>query len=140
MQAINPIIAPLSSIQLKSGIIDSFHFNVGANDYHAFGEMEMYYKNLKIKLVKSSDSTKTGFLQHIAGFFINSFILKRNAQGRKGHLYFERLRDRSFFNYVVKIAFAGITTTTGAKRSKAARKKYEQVLKSKKFPELISIN
>ncbi|MEO7264971.1 MAG: hypothetical protein ABIW38_08665 [Ferruginibacter sp.] len=136
-QILNPIIGSFANVKLKSGIIDSFAMAATANDYHALGEMTMYYHNLKMQLLKKGDSSQSGLIQNIASFLINTFIIKKNSNGRIGVVYFERLQDRSFFNYLVKISLSGLLTTTGAKRNKTLRKKYEQAVTDKKLPAIL---
>lgn len=133
-QILNPVIASFANVKLKSGIIDSFAMAVIANEYHALGEMKMYYHNLKMQLLKKGVDSRPGVIQNIASFLINTFIIKKDADGRVGVVYFERMRDRSFFNYLVKISLSGLLTTTGAKRNAVMRKKYDRAISEKKFP------
>jgi hypothetical protein len=136
-QILNPVIGSFANVKLRSGIIDSFAMTAIANDYQALGEMKMYYHNLKMQLLKKGDSSRAGIIQNIASFFINTFIIKKDAKGRVGVVYFERIRDRSFFNYLVKISLSGLLTTTGAKRNAALIKKYEKAVSDKKLPAIL---
>ncbi|MEO7445727.1 MAG: hypothetical protein ABIT96_07795 [Ferruginibacter sp.] len=128
-EILNPILLPLANVRLKSGNIDSVHFKATANDYLAYGEMQMYYRDLKIQLVKKGDSTKSGILLDAASFLVNTLLLKRNSNGRTGTIFFERLRDKSFFNYLVKIATSGMPTAAGIFSNKKYEKKYALALK-----------
>ncbi len=136
-QILNPVIGSFANVKLISGIIDSFAITAIANDYHALGEMKMYYHNLKMQLLKKGDSSRAGLVQNIASFLINAIVIKKDANGRVGVVYSERIRDRSFFNYLVKMSLSGLLTTTGAKRNKALRKKYVQAVTVKKLPALL---
>ncbi len=131
---LNPVIAPLSNVIITSGVIDSLHLRAIGHDQLAFGEMNMYYHDLRIKLVKDGEESKSSFLGNVATFLVNTFIIKKNNNGRTGIVYFERLRDRSFFNYIVKMTFSGMATSVGAVKNRKYLKKYKRLLKEKSLP------
>ncbi|HVG12509.1 MAG TPA: hypothetical protein VM843_05855, partial [Flavisolibacter sp.] len=53
---------------------------------------------------------------------------------RTGLVYFERLREKSFFNYIVKMTFSGMATSVGVKKNRKYMKKYKQELKARSLP------
>jgi hypothetical protein len=61
-------------------------------------------------------------------------VIKKNNKGRTGLVYFERLRDRSFFNYIVKMTFSGLATSVGFKKNRKYRKQYERELQNRNLP------
>jgi hypothetical protein len=131
---LNPILAPLSNVIITSGKIDSFHLRALGGENVAVGEMNMYYKNLRIKLVSPGEPDKTTFKTRLATFLANALVIKKNNNGRTGLVYFERLRDRSFFNYLIKMTFRGIATSVGAKKNKKFRDQYERELLNRNLP------
>jgi hypothetical protein len=131
---LNPVLAPLSNIQITSGKIDSFYLRVIGRDDLALGEMKMFYHDLKIKLVKDGDPEKSSLLTRVASFLANALIIKKNNEGRTGIAYFKRLRDRSFFNYIVKTTFSGMATSIGAKKNRKYLKAYRRELKERELP------
>jgi hypothetical protein len=132
---LNPVLAPLSNIIITSGTIDSLQLRaVGKNDL-AFGEMKMYYHNLHIKLIKDGDLNKTTFFTRAATTLLNALLVHKNNNGKRtGVVYFERLKDRSFFNYIVKIAFSGMATSIGVKKNSRYMKQYRKELKKNNLP------
>jgi hypothetical protein len=131
---LNPVLAPLSNVIITSGAIDSLNLRAIGREYLALGEMKMYYKNLKIKLIKDGNEERTTFVTKAISFLANTFIIKKNNNGRNGLVYFERLRDRSFFNYIVKMTFSGMATSVGAKKNRKYMKQYKRELKDQKLP------
>jgi hypothetical protein len=131
---LNPVLAPLSNVIIKSGTIDSLQLRAIGREQLALGEMKMYYRNLKIKLVKDGQEDQSTFLQNVVSLLANTFIIKKNNNGRTGLVYFERLRDRSFFNYIVKMTFSGMATSVGVKKNRKYRKLYEKELKERALP------
>jgi len=133
---LNPVLAPLSNVILKSGTIDSLHLRAIANDEVAIGTMNMYYHDLKIQLVKGGDETKSNFLTNAASFLANTFVIKKNNRGRPGFVYFERDKQRSFFNYLIRSTFSGMAASVGVKKNSKYKKKYAKLIKEKGLPEI----
>ena len=131
---LNPVLVPLSNVMITSGTIDSFHMRAIGHDELAIGEMNMYYHDLRIRLVKDADENKTSLGGRIATFLANTFIIRKNNKGRTGTVYFERLKDRSFFNYIVKMTFSGMASSIGVKKNRKYMKQYRKALKEKGLP------
>jgi hypothetical protein len=134
---LNPVLVPMSNVKIVSGTIDSFHLRVIGNDVMAFGEMKMYYRGLKIRLIKGGDENRTSFGTKLASALVNTFLVKKNNNGRTGLVYFERLRDRSFFNYLVKTTFSGIATSVGVKKNRKYARKYNKKMKQMSLPPVV---
>ncbi len=77
---------------------------------------------------------KLPFLQKLLVFLANNFLIRKKNSGKSGIVYFERLRDRSFFNYIVKMTFSGMASSIGVKKNKKYIKKYERQRQSKNLP------
>ncbi|HZH99701.1 MAG TPA: hypothetical protein VEX63_01055, partial [Flavisolibacter sp.] len=132
----NPVLAPLSNVVLKSGTIDSLHLRAIGNDEVAIGAMNMYYHDLRIQLVKGGDETKSSFLTNAASFLANTFFIKKNNNGRPGFVYYERDKQRSFFNYLIRSTFSGMAASVGVKKNSKYKKKYGKLIKEKGLPEI----
>ena len=131
---LNPVLTPLSNVIITSGSVDSLHLRAIGREHLALGEMKMYYHDLRIKLVTPGSPDKTSFKTRLMTSIANAFIIKKHNKGRTGLVYFERLRDRSFFNYIVKITFSGFATSVGFKKNKKYRKLYERELQNRNLP------
>lgn len=132
---LNPVLAPLSNVIITSGTIDSFQLRAIGKEDLSLGEMKMYYHDLKIKLVKDGNADKSSFGGRVASFLANALFIHKNNDGRRtGLVYFERLRDRSFFNYIVKMTFSGMATSIGVVKNKKYLKKYKKGLAEKNLP------
>lgn len=130
---LNPVLQPLANVKIESGSIDSFHMRAVGKEYLAIGNMKMYYHDLRIKIVKG-DSGRSTFLTRAASFLVNAFVIRKNNKGKTGLVYFKRLRDRSFFNYIVKMSFSGIATSVGIVKNKKYMKRYLRELNDKQLP------
>jgi hypothetical protein len=117
----NPILKGLASAEIKTGYVDSMMMRVVGREALATGEMKMVYHNLKISVIRDGKKRK------LLSFLINGLVKNKNTD-KKGVVYFERLRDRSAINYLVKITLSGISSSIGIKKSdRLARKNKDQL-------------
>jgi hypothetical protein len=131
---LNPVIAPLMNVVVASGRIDSFGLRAVAREYVSIGESKMLYKHLRVRLVKNGDPNKTSITKRMASWVVNTFVIKSENRHRTGLVYFERDRERSFFNYVWKMTFSGMATSVGAKKNKRYMKRYLNEVKERDLP------
>ncbi len=123
LSILNPLLTPLSSVKFTSGNLDKFNMKAIGNEDFSYGEMNFYYHGLKILLLKNDDTGKATLLKKIESALVNTFVLKKQNKEGTGLIYFKRLKDRSFFNYMTKIIGSGVTTSVGVKRNSRYRKK-----------------
>ena len=139
LSVLNPVLIPTSNVKITSGILDSLSFTAIARNDVALGEMDMHYKKLRIKLVKNGDPDQSTFLQTIASFLANTFLIKSNNTKRTGLIYYKRSPSHSFINYIVKMTLSGITSSVGVKKNKKIFKQYKKELEKNHQPP-ININ
>ncbi len=122
---LNPVLRPLASAELRSGLLDSMNMHVTGREAFAIGEMKMVYHDFKIKVINTNTNKKRGLLSFIA----NSFVKNKNTE-KKGTVFFTRLRDRSAINYLVKITLSGVSSSIGIKKTDRLAKKNKQRMAS----------
>jgi hypothetical protein len=128
LNALSPLLLPLFNIKIDRGRVDSLWLNVKANDYLAFGKMEMDYRHLKLSLL-NEQGKKKGF----TSFLINTVL--RSNNDKTGLVYRERMRNKSMFNFWGKIAMSGLLTNMGIQKNKKQVKKYNREMKNLNLPE-----
>lgn len=122
---LNSILLPLASVQLQSGTVDSLKMRVIGRDDYAEGEMMLHYHDLKVKVVSNKPGEKVekkGFLTFLA----NTFLIRKSNKSRVGTVFFERMKERSSLQYMVKIALSGIVHSIGAKNNKKKLRRYKK--------------
>ena len=134
MSVLNPATVPLGSIYIRSGEMDTAWLRVVANDHLAFGEMNMRYRNLKVQLLKEGSELNGKNTRGFLSFLANTFVIRNNSRERPAVIYVTRLRDRSIFNYLVKIATRGFQTSIGVGRNRKLTRQYEAKLKELGLP------
>ena len=130
------MLGPLVSVQVESGFLDTISMHVVGREYVSIGEMQMYYRNLKIKLLTNGVGKKKQFLKSFVTFLANNFIIKKDNHSRTGVIFFERVRNKSTMNYLVKITISGIASSIGAKNNKKLVRKYKKELRKRNLPPL----
>ncbi|HMU47043.1 MAG TPA: hypothetical protein PKC72_11785 [Chitinophagaceae bacterium] len=127
LKILNPILAPLASVLIRSGKLDSLNMSVSGNEYTASGEMKMIYKDLKIAILNNDDKSKKNRFRN---FIANTFIIKNKNTSKKSAIFFERMRDRSVFQYIVRFFANGISTSTGLKSNKKTLRRIKKQQKN----------
>jgi hypothetical protein len=125
---LNPVVAPLSSVNIVSGTVDSLYLNAIGREDMALGEMHLFYRNLKIRFVQYGENNRSKLLLRVMSFLANNLVIRTNNNGRKSLMYQERNRERSFMNYIVKMTFSGIASGVGAKKNKKILRRYKRDL------------
>lgn len=134
LRVLNPVLIPMASVKLLSGELDTLNMRAVGREYMAFGEMKMFYNDLRITILKrGTDSGKT-ILTRLMNFFVNTFVIRRNNHSRTGDVFFIRQRDRSAINYLIKITVSGMASSVGAKNNKKMLRRYNKDLEKRKLP------
>lgn len=131
---LNPAIIPLASVKVLSGRFDTLNMRAIGREYLALGEMNMYYENLKIQLLKKGAVDKKTLLTRLMNFAANSFVIRKNNKNRTGNVFFIRDRNRSAINYLIKIAISGMSSSAGIKSNKKIIKQYKKELEKRGLP------
>lgn len=129
--SLNPLIQPLTLLSARQGNLRSMQMNVQGNNDYAFGEMLLKYEDLKVEVMNKKLKESS-----VATFLANSFMIRKNNKNyffpRKGPIYFERLKYRSFIHYLSHFAIVGAKTSLGVDKRKTQKKVNEVVEKENK--------
>ena len=96
----------------------------------------MYYKELKAQYLNKGKSETKTLKTRIINFAANDLILKHNNTKGYGEVYAERVRERGFINYWLKMLISGAMSSTGVKSNKKQEKKYYKTIEKLNIPEL----
>lgn len=106
LTALNHVLRPLQSIELKSGYLDRFRIETIATRDSARGRAEMSYRNLHMALLNKTDPEKKWLGQDIVSFVANG-ILRHNREPSWSTVEEIRIPEKSVFNYWKRIAVNG---------------------------------
>lgn len=134
MRVLNPLLIPVASVKILSGQLDTMSMRAVGREYLSFGEMKMYYHDLKVKLLKDGDVKKNGFFSGFVNFFANTFVVKNNNTSRTGVVFYIRDRRRSAINYLLKMAMSGMSSSVGVKSTRKMIRKYKQEIIERRLP------
>ena len=134
LRILNPVLEPLTSIKVRRGTLDTMVMRVVARDHLSLGTMNMYYRNLNVQFLKLSAEDQTTFVTRLLTWVANHIVLRKKNTKRTGLVYFPRFRDRSIFNYWVKMTLSGAATNVGVKRNKKYMRRYHKALRQKQLP------
>ncbi|HEV7781787.1 MAG TPA: hypothetical protein VGO58_11015 [Chitinophagaceae bacterium] len=127
LQFLNPVLLPLAGAKIKSGMLDSLAVTAIGRDDLAWGEMQLFYHDLKVIILKKGEEKKNKFIT----WLVNMIVRNKN-ESRTGNVFFIRQRDRSAINYLVKIVMSGVSSSVGVKNNKKKAERYKQENEKKK--------
>ncbi len=131
---LNSAVEPLASVRIRTGYLDTLTMRAIGREYLSYGEMHMMYRQLNVEFLQGGDGEKKNFMTKAITFVANAFVIKSRNRGKTGIIYFERLRDRSIFNYMIKMLLSGAGTSIGAKSNKKYIKHYKRELRKQQLP------
>ena len=120
---LNPLSEALSLMQIQSANIEKMKINMKADEYRAVGNVDFYYKNMKVHLLKRDDKNDKLKKMSVVSFFTNMFLPndnpKKNGNFRKGPINVVRDPRESFFGFM----WRGMLDGTASAMSGADQKK-----------------
>lgn len=134
LRILNPVLLPLTSIKVRRGQLDTMLMHAVGRDHLSLGTMNMYYHNLNVQFLKPSAEDQTTFVTRLLTWVANHIVLRKKNTKRTGVVYFPRFRDRSIFNYWIKMTLSGAASNVGVKRNKKYMRRYHKALRQKQLP------
>ncbi len=138
LPALNPVIGPMAAAKVKSGYLDTLELKAIGREYLAHGKMKMLYKDLNVEFLDKKDQTRKTLVTKTISFIAN-LLVRRNNLKTTGSVFTERVRERSFINYWIKIVLSGALTNTGIRSNSKQEKKYRKALKKVQVPDIPDI-
>jgi hypothetical protein len=111
---LNPLSVPLSNTQIPSLNIRQLNFKVTGEDYTAWADVEVKYKDLSVILRKQDKETGNTVTRKFITKLLNKYIIRTDNPGADGiekkalHVQYSRLTTQSFFGLVWRSVFAGM--------------------------------
>jgi hypothetical protein len=138
LTALNPILRPFASAELKSGNLDTIRMSAIGRKYIAYGTMKMYYYDLNAQMLVKGDSSAKTVVTRSISFFANRIVHTKNRRGT-GDVFAERDPEKGFVNYWVKIVIGGVLTNSGVRTDKKQQRKYKRALNNHDVPPIPDI-
>lgn len=130
---LNPLLGPTVSAKVNSGYLDTISMIAIGRRHVSLGEMKMHYHDLNIEyLDKGNEDSKT-LKSRVVTLLAGAVVKKKNTSGT-GDVYAERVYEKGFPNYWLRILLSGVMTNTGIRTNKKQEKKYYQAIKKYNVP------
>jgi len=107
MTKMNAIITPLNAIEIKSGYLENYHFNITANNYRALGKANITYDDLHMIIYKKSEPDKKNLGSEILTLLADDFVIKNSKTNASTDIIQLRVKNKTTFDYWVKSAIHG---------------------------------
>lgn len=131
---LSDVTIPMASVRIKKGNSDTLFAEWAGNKHAAIGNMNFYYKGLKIQLLDKDDPEKNNLFLSIAGDL--SDIILHNKNYKPARIFFIRDKEKFVFNYWVKALASGALTSAGVRKNRQFIKQYKAVKEAYRLPEL----
>ncbi|HMG83063.1 MAG TPA: hypothetical protein VK559_08500 [Ferruginibacter sp.] len=129
---LNPITKPLAAIEIEKGSADTLFANWRGNKYAAVGKMNLYYKDLAIKILDPVNPTKNSLKLRIENGLAGNVV---NPDNKKETLiFFERDRGKFIFNDWLKTVLKGALSSIGLQKDSKYIKHYNELHKTHPLP------
>jgi hypothetical protein len=116
MRVFNSILVSNSQIKIRSGIINRAEISARCDNRQAKGEMKLFYRNLKISLLKVKDGgdyKKRGFQSLMANIIIRQNNPKKGKPLKVGEILYIREQPISIFAFIWKSILSGFKSSVG---------------------------
>ena len=105
-------------MHVQSADISKLHFNVDASNYYGKGQLEFYYTNLNVQLLKKvegkAELQTQGFISKLANtLIIESANPDKKGNFRPGPINLKRDPNLSFFSFLYKALLDGLKPSVG---------------------------
>jgi hypothetical protein len=115
---LDKLVKPLALVHVVSADIEKLTFNVNASNYSGKGNLEFYYKNLKIQMLKKVEGKTELQKQGLISMLANNLIIESNNPNKKGILRpgpidLVREPSTSFFSFLYKGLLDGLKPSVG---------------------------
>ncbi|SDD22482.1 hypothetical protein [Niabella drilacis] len=120
----NQSLLPLVSAEVLRGQLDSLDMTGLGNEDYSSGSMRMYYQGLKLRLMNRKDQSTQRFSDKLISWAANALILRKNNKGKNAPVFFERLKDKSPINFLIKSALEGIKSSIGIPGVRGKERRY----------------
>jgi len=129
LTALNPFLAPLLSVRVKSGYLDSMQMTAIGNEYMSKGLMKLQYHQLKADLLDSGHVSKQKFRTRLIGFIANSIVKDKNSKNERS-FGFVRNRHKSTIFYFLRMVVGGVASSVAPASDIFLRKQYKKSLQN----------
>jgi hypothetical protein len=133
LTTLNPLLVPTVSARINDGYLDTLSMNAIGRKHVSWGVMKMYYHDLDFQYLNKGDEEHKSFKSRAVSLVASTIVNKRNTRG-EGAVYAERVYDKGFTNYWLKILLSGVLTNTGIRTNKKQEKKYYQSIRKYQVP------
>lgn len=135
LSELTAVTQPLANAKVNQGFLDTLQLRAIGREYIAHGKMRMLYRDLKVEFLNKNDQEKKTIMTRFITWAANLIVKGKNTS-RTGTVYTQRIRERSVFNYWIKIVLSGALTNAGIKSNTKQDKKYKKSVRKLNVPEI----
>jgi len=130
---LSKISAPAAAVDIMRGRMDTAWATWIGNANAAYGQMDLHYRELRVRLLNRQDSVHRGFVPALETFAANLILRSRG----KDHsvIFYQRDKEKFVFNYWVKTQSSGVVSALIHQRSAVYNKEYAERYRQYALPD-----
>ncbi|MBO9153830.1 hypothetical protein ACFOTA_16540 [Chitinophaga sp. GCM10012297] len=128
---------PKGNVKITKGKIDTVLSRWDGNKYAAYGQMQFYYHDLRLRIGDKRHPGKWRPLPALKTGLANLLLPSRVS--RPSFIFAERNQEKFIFNYWIVVQKNGVMSSLGLRRNRAYRKKYNKYRQQYSLPPLAVI-
>ncbi len=134
LHLLNSFLVPLSSVQVRTGYLDTMNMAAVANEYVSHGNMRLYYHDLRANILDSGNMQHRKFGTKLLTIFANTLAIRNNNTDRRFNFNFVRPRLKSTTSYFLKMVVEGAAGSIAPISGVVYRKQYNNEIKKADIP------
>ncbi|MFT4092684.1 MAG: hypothetical protein QM640_03505 [Niabella sp.] len=124
----NTVLVPLVGAKVFRGNLNRMIVEASGDNNAMTGSARMYYQDLNVGLLNKKDLPHQTFMNKLLSRIAMALIIRKDNQGKRSLVFFERWQDKSPVNYIIKTSLEGIKSGIGLPGAKKKFRKYRKKL------------
>lgn len=118
------ISAPAAAVNIMRGRMDTAWSTWMGNANAAYGQMDLHYRDLRVRILNRQDSVHRGFVPALETFAAN--LILRSGGKQRSVIFYQRDKEKFVFNYWVRTQSSGVVSALIHERSSFYNKQYSE--------------
>ena len=132
MPELTQITNPMAAVDLDGGYLEPMTARIAGNRYASVGTMQFHYKDLKLRLLGHTDTTRRSLLIKFENFAANKILRKKNQEDAR--IFYDRDQKKFIFGYWIKSIVSGVLVSVGVKANKKYHANYLKLSQQHTLP------
>lgn len=123
LRLLNPTLYSLANVGVRKGHLKQLTVQAAGNTYFAYGKTLIQYDQLRVRINQKNRTS----VDPIKTILANTLVIDNRNKKTDKWIFVDRYKNRSIFNYLVRIVFDAVATTVGVEKEKVNKKRIQDL-------------